>query len=255
MKNKKRILIPLPSFDFDPTEVAVTWDTLHEHEHEITFATPDGEVSKVDMIMINGENLGIFSSFLVADKNGKRAYDKLECSTSFNKPISYQEINCSDFDALFLPGGHAQGMKTYLESKILQDVVVDFFEKSKPVAAICHGVLLVARSVSNVTGKSVLFGRKTTALLKSSENLAWTLTRKRLQTYYKTYPETTVEEEVKSYLEKDNDFISGPFIFLRDSPKNLKRGFFVVDGNYISARWPGDVHAFSAQFNEIVGNS
>jgi hypothetical protein len=44
-------------------------------------------------------------------------------------------------------------LRPYLESPVLQRVVSEFFEADKPVAAICHGVLLVGRSSSKRTGK------------------------------------------------------------------------------------------------------
>ncbi|OUR99612.1 hypothetical protein A9Q84_00910 [Halobacteriovorax marinus] len=244
------ILIPLPARDFDPTEVAVPFKILKQHK--ITFATPKGEKGIADMKMIEGDGLGLFGMFLVADKNGKQAYKELTESSEFNNPISYDNINIESFDALLLPGGHAQGMKEFLESSVLQDCVAHFFDNNKPVAAICHGVLLVARSKSLKTNKSVLHTRKTTALLKSSENLAYLLTKKRLGTYYKTYPETTVEEEVIENLESESDFIQGPMVLLRDSLKKLSRGFCVRDGNYLSARWPGDAHKFATEFNGML---
>jgi len=37
-----RILIPLPSDDFDPTESGVPWRGLNARGHRIVFATPDG---------------------------------------------------------------------------------------------------------------------------------------------------------------------------------------------------------------------
>ena len=54
-------------------------------------------------------------------------------------------------------------MRAYLESSLLPKLVAAFFTADKPVAAICHGVLLAARSRS-ADGKSVLYGRRTTAL-------------------------------------------------------------------------------------------
>jgi len=68
-------------------------------------------------------------------------------------------------------------MREYLESDILQSLVVRFFEEEKPVAAICHGVLLAARSISNRTGRSVLHGYRTTALTWAFENSAWSVAR------------------------------------------------------------------------------
>ena len=53
-----------------------------------------------------------------------------------------------------------------------------------------------ARS-SHHPGKSVLYGKKTTALTKQMELIAWRLTRSYLGDYYRTY-QTTVEDEVRS---------------------------------------------------------
>ncbi|MGH8738869.1 MAG: hypothetical protein ACREVC_16055, partial [Burkholderiales bacterium] len=44
------------------------------------------------------------------------------------------------------------------------------------------------------------------------------------------------------------DFERGPLAILRDSPEHLERGFTVRDGNYLSARWPGDAHRFAAEY-------
>jgi putative intracellular protease/amidase len=61
-------------------------------------------------------------------------------------------------------------MRVYLGSGVLQSAVADFFAQAKPVGAICHGVLLAARS-SLHPGKSVLFGKKTTALCRARSPL------------------------------------------------------------------------------------
>jgi len=55
-------------------------------------------------------------------------------------------------------------MRSYIDSEILHRLVVDAFGRGVIVAAICHGVLLAARSVDPKSGHSVLFGRRTTAL-------------------------------------------------------------------------------------------
>ena len=140
-------------------------------------------------------------------------------------------------------------MKPYLESNILQSVVTEFFAAEKSVGAICHGVVLVARSL--VGSKSVLYGRRTTALLASQELTAWALTRFWLGQYYRTYPQT-VEAEVRSVLKNENDFLKGPSPLFRDEINKLDRGFVVHDGNYISARWPGDAHKFAVDFLAVL---
>ena len=37
------VLMPLPAADFDPTEVAVTWQVLSAAGHDVVFATPSGQ--------------------------------------------------------------------------------------------------------------------------------------------------------------------------------------------------------------------
>jgi protease I len=244
------VLIPLPIRDFDPTEAGVPWRLLRAQGHRVVFATPDGRPGEADPKMVTGEGLGILAPLLKADAVGRGAYLEMTQAAEFQKPISYAEIVAADFDALLLPGGHAPGMRPYLESALLQSVVAEFFERARPVAAICHGVLLAARSRGS-RGKSVLFGRKTTALTKTMELTAWALTRLYLGDYYRTYP-VTVEDEVRAALAHAGDFIVGPIPIRRDSPARPELGFTVHDGNYLSARWPGDAHRFGGEFAAML---
>jgi protease I len=170
------ILIPLPRCDFDPTESGVPWRLLRGQGHRIVFATPDGQPGEADPKTLNGQGLGPFAALLRADANGASAYEDMRRSREFQHPIPYQDIRGAQVDALLLPGGHAPGMRPYLESAWLQLLIAEMFEQGRPVGAICHGVLLVARS-RNRTGRSVLHGRTTTGLTRSMELCGWALTR------------------------------------------------------------------------------
>lgn len=239
----KSVLIPLPSIDFDPTEVAIPYSIIKHHR--VTFATPDGKVASADPIMLDGKGLGYLAPMLRADAVAVKAYRDLVNSHVFNHPISYKDINPSKFDAILLPGGHAPGMKPYLESKELQKIVADMMDKKKLIGAICHGVVLAARS-------GILKDKKVTALPRRSELLAWYLTKKKMGDYYRTYPDTTVEEEVRSVLSSPQDFVSGPPTLVRDSAKKLWPGFVVRDQNLVTARWPGDAHRFGFEFHSML---
>lgn len=244
-----RILMPLPSRDFDPSESGIPWRVLGARGHEFVFATPDGAAAEADPRMVTGEGLGILAPVLRADRNGRAAYEAMINSPEFRAPIPWAAIPRTGFDALLLPGGHAKGMIPYLESESLQALVAACFAAEKPVAAICHGVLLAARSQA-APGRSVLYGRRTTALLRSQEMLAWNLTRLYLDDYYRTYP-TPVEDEVRAALARPEDFETGPMAVSRDTP-DRPAGFAVIDGHYVSSRWPGDAHAFSLAFASIL---
>lgn len=232
------ILIPIPSKDFDPTEVAIPWQKFKAKGHTVVFATPDGKRGYADEKMVTGKGLGILAPMLMATKAARDAYKKLETNPNFLSPITYDQINPDDYQVLILPGGHAQGMKPYLESEILKRIVKDFFQKNKIVGAICHGVVLAARA-------GVLKARKTTALAKWMELNAWASTALWLGNYYRTYPET-VQSEVTRALTNKSDFIIGPYSLSRE------RNFTVIDGNYISAGWPGDAEGFADAVNTIL---
>ena len=86
------------------------------------------------------------------------------------------------------PGGHAPGMRQYLGAEVLRRKVAEFWATERPVGAICHGVLILARTVDSATGRSVLRGRTTTCLPRYMERSAYLLTAWRLGRYYRTYP-------------------------------------------------------------------
>lgn len=249
---KKRILVPIPSYGFDPTEVAIPWKLISENGIEVVFITPTGKKSAADSLMLTGANLGILKPVLRARQDAVKAYYEMEKSESFCNPSKYTDVQAEHFDAILLAGGHDKGVKEYLESKVLQNLVVDFFVAQKYVGAICHGVVLAARSIHCDTKKSVIHHYQTTALLKSQELLAYTLTRLWLKDYYLTYPGLTVEDEVKAVLFNSEDFIEGPTPLLRDNIAHLDRGFVVRDRNFLSARWPGDAYNFSLAFIDMV---
>src|SRR5262249_27684100 len=152
---------------------------------------------------------------------------------------------------LLLPGGHAQGMRPYLESTELRAKVRAFWQLERPVAAICHGVIVLARAVDPATGKSVLAKRRTTCLPKYMELAAYYSTFWKLGRYYRTY-DVTVEDEVKAALDDPStQFERGPFD-LGDPAKAKGKGFVVEDGRYVSGRWPGDAQLLGERFVALI---
>ncbi len=245
------ILMALGERDFDPSEAAVPWKILKNAGIAVHFATTTGDIGTCDPRMLSGDGLGFWRRLMVARGDARDAYVQMTCDRRFQKPLSFAELGTAldlgQMDGLILPGGHAKGMIPYLESRPLQEFIARFFASGKPVGAICHGVVAACRARHAGTGLSVLHGRKTTALLKRQEMLAWRLTRGRLGDYYRTYP-VSVQDEVTAALAAPGDFIAGPRPMLRDAPDKLHRGFTVRDGHYLSARWPGDVYKFAADF-------
>jgi hypothetical protein len=48
------ILLPLPTLDFDPTEVAVSWRIPTSAGHEVVFATPEGQPAEAAWVVRDG---------------------------------------------------------------------------------------------------------------------------------------------------------------------------------------------------------
>ncbi|TXC69974.1 type 1 glutamine amidotransferase [Sphingomonas ginsenosidivorax] len=59
--------------------------------------------------------------------------------------ITLEEVDTDDYDALVLPGGVANPDKMRLEDRAL-DIVTEFMEDGKIVAAICHAPWLLAEA-------------------------------------------------------------------------------------------------------------
>lgn len=253
MPNKK-ILIPLPIYGSDPTEVAIVWKILSQNNCDITFITPNGAKATTDTLMLQGKSLGIWKPILRARNDAVIAHDEMIETGAFKNPLQYTGVDEKDYDAIYLPGGHDKAVKEYLESEVLQLLIANFFKSNKPVAAVCHGVVLVARSINPDTNKSVIHNYQTTCLLKSQEMSAYNMTRLWLKDYYLTYPGTTTEGEVRAVLSNQDNFKKGPTPFLKDNDKHMKRGFVVKDRNYISARWPGDIYNLSYGFLKMIEN-
>lgn len=281
-----RVLIPLPARDFDPSEAAVSWQVLSKAGHIISFATPDGQPAAADDMMLSGQGLDLWGQIpllrnipligllMRANRDARDAYAAMIADPNYAAPLRWDGLDPSAFDGLLLPGGHrARGMREYLESEALQGCVGDFFEAGKPVSAICHGVLLAARSTLRRTGRSVLHGYRTTALTWALENSAWKLariTRFWDPNYYRTYLEQidqpdgymSVQQEVTRSLARPEDFLDVPrgdpeyrrktSGLQRDTMDDARPAFVVHDRNYISARWPGDAHTFAKAFATLL---
>jgi putative intracellular protease/amidase len=241
--------MPLPDTDFDTTEVAVPWRLLTEAGHEIVFATENGGAApRCDPRLIDGVIFGQ----LGAEPEPIEFYRMLEKDEHFSAPMSWRALDTTRCDGLLLPGGHAPGMRQYLGSTKLQQAIAAFWATGKPVGAICHGVLVLARSKDPRTGRSVLAGKRTTCLPKYMERGGYLATFWRLGRYYRTYP-AYVQDEVVAALDDKSQFVRGPRTLRRGTRHDDSPAFVVQDGNYLSARWPGDSYLFAERFNALLG--
>jgi putative intracellular protease/amidase len=243
--------MPLPDRDFDVTEVAVPWQILRDAGHQVVFATERaGTVPAADPRLLTGVLFGQ----LGAAPEPRRFYAELTRAPEFTATAAWDELEPASFDGLLLPGGHAPGMRQYLGSAVLQEQVARFWRLDRPVGAICHGVLVLARTRDAATGRSVLAGCQTTCLPRYMERTAYLATAWRLGRYYRTYP-AYVEDEVRACLDDPaSQFRRGPLtLSARGTATDDTAAFVVQDGRYLSARWPGDAYLFARRFCDLLG--
>ena len=239
-----KVLMPLPDRDFDTTEVAVPWRLLRDAGHEVVFATERGGAAPAcDPRLLTGVIFGQ----LGAEPEPIAFYRELEQAPEFKSPIAWADITPADYDGLVLAGGHAPGMRQYLASPVLQQKVAEFWSLERPVGAICHGVIVLARA-------GVLGGSRTTCLPKYMERSAFLATAWRLGRYYRTYP-AYVEDEVKAALHDPAQFERGPRTTKRGTATDDGPAFVVEDGRYVSARWPGDAYLFARKLLERLAGA
>ena len=165
------ILMPLPDRDFDPTESAIPWQVCTARGWKVTVSTERGSVAQADPYKLKGPLPGLLS----AGAKAQAAYRQMTQDPAYQRPIPYAEIDPERYQAILLPGGDTPRMRQYLESPVLRSKVLQFWQQSKLMSAICHGVLVLARTIDPRTGRSVLYGRKVTALPKSLDRTAYLL--------------------------------------------------------------------------------
>ena len=231
------ILMPLPDYDFDPTEAAIPWKALAARGWQVLFSTEHGKVAQGEALRLKGPLPGLLSASMEA----RAAYRELSQDRAFQHPIPYADLNPEEYQAILLPGGDTSRMRQYLENAVLQDIVLQFWQLGKLIGAICHGPLVLARTINPRTGCSVLYGHKVTALPRWLDYTGYRLARL-LGRDYLLYPRC-VEEEVRASLERPEHFLHGP---------SIMTPYAVTDGNLVTARWYVDAELFAWRFAEVL---
>lgn len=206
-----KVIFLMSDYGHDPTEVAVPWKAFKDAGFDITFATENGSTPACDEKMLKGWT----GALLGAPKAAKDTYKSLTTTdASFDSPESWTDplFKLDTYDLVFLPGGHEKGVRQIIDSEKVHQLLADYFPKTKKpgqksLAAICHGVQVLASS-SYPDGKSVIHDVETTALPSAFEQSVFQATRLFLGDYYKTYGASSppVQEIVTSKLDNPSQY-------------------------------------------------
>ena len=188
-----KAVILMADYGNDPTEVATPWHVFKEAGWDVSFATENGAIAGCDKKMYEG----LTQKLLGAQQQAVQQHAQMRKEPAYQNPISWSSADFSlkTFDLVFLPGGHDKGMKQYIESKKLHQLLAEYVpltsrkdSSNKHLAAICHGVqVLAASDKDDGTSNCVIHDFETTALPGPMEQGIFYATAPFLGSYYKTY--------------------------------------------------------------------
>lgn len=140
--SKGNILMVLTSHDqlgdsnkqtgFHYEEMSTPYKRFSEAGYDVTLASVKGGKPQHDPSSLKVE----------ADLNPPSVrwfleHDEANAQLHHTKPL--KELDAHNYDAIYLPGGHGT-MWDFPKNDALNQLVSDFYQSGKPVAAICHGI-------------------------------------------------------------------------------------------------------------------
>jgi putative intracellular protease/amidase len=133
-------------------EFAVPYDRFRAEGFDVTVASPRGGATPVDP---------------VSEPKPEDAERWADARRALRETRRTDEVAAAPFAALFLPGGHGT-MFDLPDDGALQDLIVEFLDAGKVVAAICHGPAALV-NLRTAGGRPLVAGRTLTAFTDAEE--------------------------------------------------------------------------------------
>ncbi|WP_028547795.1 type 1 glutamine amidotransferase domain-containing protein [Paenibacillus sp. UNC451MF] len=133
------------------SEFAEAYLAFQENGYEVTVASPKGGTAPIDPSGVDDQTPQEISDAAKHLENTKKLDD----------------VTAEGFQVIFLPGGHGT-MFDLPENQKLQQLLREFYEAGKTVAAVCHGPAgLVGATLSN--GQPLIAGKRVNAFTDREE--------------------------------------------------------------------------------------
>ncbi|SIQ65547.1 type 1 glutamine amidotransferase domain-containing protein [Maribacter ulvicola] len=139
-------------------EFAAPYYTLLDKGAEITVATPKGGQAPIDPSSDTED---------AQTKDTKRYKQDNVAQDTINHTKILAEVDASDFDAIFYPGGHGPLWDLANDATSIK-LIETFNEQSKPVAFVCHAPAAL-KDVKGTDGQPLVKGKKVTGFTNSEE--------------------------------------------------------------------------------------
>jgi putative intracellular protease/amidase len=198
------------SVGFWAAELIHAYKLFLEKGYDVTIASPKGGKVEVDSLSDPRDPSGyskedVISLQFLQDKEFNALLEN-------TKKVSDQAVN--DFDAIVVVGGQGP-MFTFKAETGLQDAFLEFYNKGKISAALCHGTSLLLY-LKNKDNKPIIQGRKMTGFTNEEEDFADRVVGKKIMPF-------RIEDEAKKL---GADFKKG----------NAFEAFATRDGNLITGQ-------------------
>ncbi|MGY5346448.1 type 1 glutamine amidotransferase domain-containing protein [Paenibacillus glucanolyticus] len=133
------------------SEFAEAYMAFQENGYEITVASPKGGTGPIDPGSVGDQT----------------PQEILDASKHLENTKKLDDVMAEGFEGIFLPGGHGT-MFDLPDNQKLQQLLREFYEAGKIVAAVCHGPAgLVGATLSN--GQPLVAGKRVNAFTDRGE--------------------------------------------------------------------------------------
>ncbi|SHK20175.1 Putative intracellular protease/amidase [Maribacter aquivivus] len=139
-------------------EFAAPYYALLDKGAEITVATPKGGQAPIDPSSDSED---------AQTKDTKRYKEDKDAQSVINNTKKLADVNASDFDAVFYPGGHGPLWDLANDATSIK-LIETFNEQEKPIAFVCHAPAAL-KGVKGKDGKALVNGKKVTGFANSEE--------------------------------------------------------------------------------------
>jgi len=139
-------------------EFAAPYYVMTDDGVDVTLASPKGGQPPIDPKSEAPDAQTVATKRYYAD-------EALKEKVAHTKKLA--EMNATDFDAVFYPGGHGPMWDLYDDQDSIQ-LIQDFWSAGKPVAAVCHAPSALL-NVKDEKGEPLVKGKKVTGFTNSEE--------------------------------------------------------------------------------------
>lgn len=148
------------------SELSHPYYEFTERGYQVAIFSPDGGKVEADAMSDPNDASGYSSSDLIS----QGFLNTPSLKTLLDNTKAVKELNVDEFDAIVVAGGQAP-MFTFEQAKDLHDKFVEFYEKGKVAAALCHGVAIL-RYAKLSNGEYLAKGKTVTGFANVEEDFA-----------------------------------------------------------------------------------